>query len=116
MVKNEFNPFVLKEFYSPCGNSFFYRNLFKPTKYLMLNSKEHKEPKAIFALIRHLVNYDDERFDYVVNWLAYFFQALKKSQVALVLRGDQGAGKGIFVDLVLSPLFGEDYTKLTNSP
>jgi len=46
--------------------------------------------------------------------LAYFFQGLKKSQVALVLRGNQGAGKGILFNEVIQPLFGKDYCTTVN--
>ena len=72
------------------------------------------ENSAIGKLILHLVNYDRQRLYWVINWLAYFFQGLKKSQVALVLLGEQGAGKGIFFNEVIKPLFGEDFVKTIN--
>jgi hypothetical protein len=38
-----------------------------------------------------------DHFDYVMNWLAYLFQHPNKAgEVAIVLRGSKGAGKGIF--------------------
>lgn len=112
-----FNPFVLKEFYKK--KDLYYRNIFKPSKYLQIcaEKKQYDDNPpfiAITKLISHLVNYDKDRFTYVINWLAYFFQGLKKSQVALVLRGDQGAGKGIFFNEVISPLFGEEYCTTVN--
>ena len=72
------------------------------------------ENSAVGKLILHLVNYDRQRLYWVINWLAYFFQGLKKSQVALVLLGEQGAGKGIFFNEVIKPLFGEDFVKTIN--
>jgi hypothetical protein len=64
------------------------------------------ENSAIGKLILHLVNYDRQRLYWVINWLAYFFQRLKKSQVALVLLGEQGAGKGIFFKALIAASTG----------
>jgi hypothetical protein len=123
---DRFEPFILEEFFEQ--DNLFYRNIFKPSKYLQIGINnmqriniipEYQEEKkvsfeAIKRLIMHLVNYDTYRFDYIINWLAYFFQELKKSQVALVLRGDQGAGKGIFFNEVIKPLFGLEYCTTIN--
>ena len=46
--------------------------------------------------------------------IAYFVQGLKKAQTALVLRGEQGAGKGIFFNEVIKPLISQQYTKEIN--
>lgn len=100
-----FNPFAKSEFYSE--NGVIYRNSFRPTQYMELEkSQEFKEPKAIFALIRNLVVKED-RFDYFINWFAHFFQTLKKTPVAVVIKGPQGSGKGILVDEIITPLLGE---------
>lgn len=72
------------------------------------------EKTAIFFLILNLVNNDQYRTYWIINWLAYFFQGLKKSQVALVLIGIQGSGKGIFFNEIIKPLFGETFTKTIN--
>jgi hypothetical protein len=57
----------------------------------------------------HLCNENQEYFKWFLNWVAYFFQTLEKSQVSLLLKGAQGTGKGIFFEKVLSKLFGEKY-------
>jgi len=72
----------------------------------MLQKGEYKEPKTILKIIENLVNYDQDRYHYFINWIAYFFQGLKKSQVAMVLKGEEGAGKGLFFEKVISPIFG----------
>ncbi len=125
---NKFEPQRLAEFFIE-SKLLYYRNLFKPTYYLQI--KQEDNPKnikltpnyqkdtdtsfeSIKRLIMHLVDYVPERFDYLINWLAYFFQALKKSQVALVLRGNQGTGKGIFFNEIIKPLFGAEYCKTIN--
>lgn len=125
---NKFEPQRLAEFFIE-SKLLYYRNLFKPSYYLQI--KQENNPKSIKLtpnyqedtdtsfesikrLIMHLVDYVPERFDYLINWLAYFFQALKKSQVALVLRGNQGTGKGIFFNEIIKPLFGAEYCKTIN--
>ncbi|MCT7602288.1 primase-helicase family protein [Aliarcobacter butzleri] len=108
------NEFILQDNYT------YKINLFKPSVYMLLDYefkkelKFHFENSAIGKLILHLVNYDRQRLYWVINWLAYFFQGLKKSQVALVLLGEQGAGKGILFNEVIKPLFGEDSVKTIN--
>ena len=114
-----FDPFSKEEFISQ-NNGTYKLNKFKPSAYMLVDSELNKELKfnlehsAIGKLILHLVNYDRQRLYWVINWLAYFFQRLKKSQVALVLLGEQGAGKGIFFNEVIKPLFGEDFVKTIN--
>lgn len=108
MVHDEFTPFSNSEFYF--DNGVWFRTSFKPSPYLRGNyAVESPDIGAIDLLISNLVNYKDEQKAWVYNWLAGFFQTLEKSQVSLVLRGDQGSGKGIFFNEVISPLFGKDY-------
>lgn len=103
-----FDPNQMFEFYKE-GNSYKY-NKFKPSKYLMLNENlPYKKPTTILKLITHLVNYDENRFNYFLNWLSYMFVFLTKPQVAVVLKGVQGSGKGFLFSSIISILFGEDY-------
>ena len=119
VIAEVFNPFNNDEFILQ-DNYTYKLNNFKPSVYMLLDYelkkelKFHLENSAIGKLILHLVNYDRQRLYWVINWLAYFFQRLKKSQVALVLLGEQGAGKGIFFNEVIKPLFGEDFVKTIN--
>ncbi|MBN1839915.1 MAG: hypothetical protein JW802_07735 [Campylobacterales bacterium] len=106
-----FNIEETQEFYKKDGS--WYLNTFKPSKYLMLSVNLYKEPKTILQLIFHLVNYDQARFEYFLNWLASFFQTLDKSQVAILFKGVQGAGKGTFFKII-QRLFGEVYCKEIN--
>ena len=119
VTEDIFNPFSKEEFILQ-ANSTYKLNNFKPSVYMLLDYefkkelKFHFENSAIGKLILHLVNYDRQRLYWIINWLAYFFQGLKKSQVALVLLGEQGAGKGIFFNEVIKLLFGEDFVKTIN--
>lgn len=90
------------------GNT-YKMNKFKPSEHLMLDKNTpYKKPIYSLKLIAHLVNYNKERFHYIINWLAHMFVFLSKSQVAIVLRGVQGSGKGVFFNLI-SSLFGKEY-------
>lgn len=114
VVKMKFQPYANEEFIDN-GNDLYTLNKFKLSSYMQQECNA-SEPipriNAIFALISHLCNYVQQRSIWVINWLAYFYQGLEKSQVALVLRGDQGAGKQILFNEVIQPLFV--YTKTIN--
>ncbi len=112
-----FDPFSKEEFILQ-ENGTYKLNKFKPSYYMQVSNEVQSqfniENSATSRLILHLFNYDRQRLYWVVNWLAYFFQGLKKSQIALVLLGVQGAGKGILFNEIFRPLFGEDFTKTIN--
>ena len=111
--KDTFDPHVRQEFYSIKGKIF--RNTFRLTPYMELDKNQpYETPTAIMALLNHLVRGDEERVDWVINWLAYFFQGLRKSPVALFLKGAQGAGKGILYSEILEKLFGKDQSIQVN--
>lgn len=101
-------------------NGTFYRNEFKSSKYLQMSGYEidsvkfRFEKSKTFYFLLHLLNHDYQRVQWVINWLAYFFQGLKKSQVALALIGIQGTGKNVFFNEIIRPLWGEAYTKTIN--
>lgn len=102
--KEQFNPAVKREFYSE--NGVMFRNTFRSTPYMEMDKETaYQKPLVILALLLHLTKTND-RLTYFINWLAYFFQGLKKSPVAIVLKGRQGAGKGILWDYILKALFG----------
>lgn len=107
----EFNTNELQEFYEK--NGVWHKNLFKPTKYLKLSAGHYNYPTATLRLVEHLVNNDKQRAMYFLNWLAAFFQTLNKSQVSILFKGVQGAGKGTFFKIIRL-LFGEKYCKEIN--
>lgn len=119
VTEDIFDPFSKEEFILQ-NNSTYKLNKFKPSVYMLLEYELNQElifnleNSAIGRLILHLVNYYEQRADWVINWLAYFFQGLKKSQAALVLLGVQGAGKGVLFNEIIKPLFGEDFVKTIN--
>lgn len=112
LVQREvFNTQINKEFFQV--DDLWYRNKFKPSKLLQLNQEPKRVPVNIFNLIANLVNYDSQRFFIFINWLASFFQTLKKSQVAIIFKGTQGSGKGTLFKII-EKLFGQVYCKQIN--
>ena len=60
--------------------------------------------------------FGNECYDYVMNWVAMLFQRpAEKPGVCILLRAQQGLGKGFFYE-ILKAMIGEDYTKLTENP
>lgn len=107
-VNDEFSPFAPSEFYLKDG--LWKRTSFRPTEYMMLyKPRQCDVPENTKKLLMHLCNNREEYYEWVLNWLAGFFQTLQKSQVSLLWRGEQGSGKGIFFTDVLSELFGKRY-------
>lgn len=117
VVDEIFDPFIKKEFIEQ-EDGLYKINRFKPSDYMELkpryNPSEDIQKGAIIALILHLAQYNEEYAEWIINWLAYFFQGLKKSQVALVLQGVQGAGKGIFFTKIITALISEQFVKTIN--
>jgi hypothetical protein len=57
---------------------------------------------------------DQQLFDYVVNWLARMVQKPDQpGEVALVIRGEKGTGKGFFFR-TLGSLFGQHFMQVSN--
>ncbi len=106
-VTDKFTPFSKSEFYSEQGEMF--RTPWQPTIYM--SAKPHHEmPPTIKMLFERLTNHKENQYQWMINWLAGFFQTLNRSQCALVLKGDQGSGKGILFEHIITPLFGEEYS------
>jgi len=108
MIEELFTPFASSEFYT--HNNMWYRTSFNPSSYIKLKASHYKEPTTTLKLLNHLCGNNIDNLRWTINWLAGFFQTLKKSDVALVLRGVEGTGKGILMEQIIAPLFGEKFT------
>jgi hypothetical protein len=110
MVEDKFTPFVNAEFYD--GEHGLCRTSFRPSEYARIKTeptdKKLVDMENIYALLGNLVNSNMDYLNWLVNWLAGFFQTLERAGVSLVLKGTQGSGKGIFFDEIITPLFGKD--------
>lgn len=60
-----------------------------------------------------ICNGNDDHFIYVRKWLAHLFQKPQVLSTALVLRGLQGTGKGVFVNAI-GTLLGSHYAPLSS--
>jgi hypothetical protein len=105
-VTDKFTPFAHSEFLEIEGMT--YRTPWRPTAYMnVIPSAE--EPKAIKMLLARLTAHNPIYYRWMINWMAGFLQTRRRSQCALVLKGDQGSGKGILFEHIITPLFGEEY-------
>jgi len=97
----------MAEFYK--DRNTYKMNKFRPSKYAMLDKNTtYNKPTYILKLIAHLVDYNPDRLHYILNWLAFMFVSHTRANVAVVLRGAQGSGKGVFFHII-SLLFGKEY-------
>ena len=89
-------------------------NLFTPTKYhLMASNGINVDPDNDFPYINKLLCnlfIKDNEKKHFINWLACAIQTRKKLMTAYVLKGEQGAGKGLLFSYIIKPLFGEIQT------
>lgn len=119
VVGETFDPYNCEEFIEQKDGTFL-RNKFTLSKYLQMKGDEidfvnfNFEQSKTFYFLLHLLNHNYQKVHWVINWIAYFFQELKKSQVALVLVGIEGTGKGVLVENILKPLFGQAFVKTIN--
>ncbi|MDD5211709.1 MAG: DUF5906 domain-containing protein [Sulfuricurvum sp.] len=103
---DKFTPFAQSEFLEIEGLT--YRTPWRPTSYMSTTPSDNMPPD-IQMLLERLTNHNPTYYKWVINWMAGFFQTRKRSQCALVLKGDQGSGKGILFEHIITPLFGEEY-------
>lgn len=133
----EYSPYELNEFYKNKKDGLFYRNTFKPSYYHRMfvktpkstqvqslepaengnvyinktyQSKQNEpEHSIILQYLYFLSGYESNRFNYILNWIASFFQDLTdKSNTTLILYGDKHSGIEILFNSIISPLFGEE--------
>ncbi len=133
----EFNPHMEKEFYQNQSDGLIYRNTFQPSYFLRLspsvpkkvsttiyepindgykkriNSHMNYEPEKSSTLhyLYYLCNYKQDRFFWLIDWLASFFKNLSnRSENILVLYGNSHSGIDILFQYIITPFFGEEYT------
>lgn len=64
-------------------------------------------PRTIDKVLSSICG-DDETKTHFINWLASAFQTRKKATTSWIFSGVQGTGKGIFLNKVIRPLFGDE--------
>ena len=87
-------------------------NTFQPTDYMRkpLGRKVSKCPPVIFKVISNVLANDLDTIEHFMNWLAFIAQHRDRTTTAWVFQGTFGTGKGVLMNQVLRPLFGENQT------
>lgn len=78
---------------------------FRQTKFVDINNNESFIEQFIF----YLVNENIDIFNYIMNWLASFFQTLNKTSTALVLLGAKDVSEEYFLNNIIKEIFGSKY-------
>lgn len=76
-----------------------------------LNENHHSFAQRCPVLLKTILSAlgnSSEATNYFLNWLAYIFQTRQRSNTAWVWHGVQGTGKGMIINHIISPLFGEN--------
>jgi hypothetical protein len=89
-----------------------YLNTYKPPK----NNAKENSFDNINNIIKHLT-VDEAGYTFFIKWLAHIVQhPTIKLPTSFILMGTHGTGKGVFLDMVLSYVFGRSNTVLINQP
>ena len=102
----------------------YYVNLYRPTRiqeeaiapktaleYSTGNDLAQVCPR-IYTLIKHVCGDGTAEVAHFLNWLAFIYQKRTKAMTAWVFGGVPGTGKGLLVNRVLRPLFGEQHVTM----
>lgn len=86
-------------------------NTFQLTSYMRTPVKKvTKCPPTIFKIISHVLANDIDAVEHFMNWLAFIAQYRDRTMTAWIWQGTQGTGKGLLMNKVLMPIFGETQT------
>lgn len=88
-------------------------NTFQLTKY-MKNMKVGKKPPTcpptIMKVMHHALGSDPDITAHFVNWVAFILQNRAMTRTSWVWHGNQGTGKGLLMNQILRPIFGQQQT------
>lgn len=65
---------------------------------------------ATMLLLHNLMENDAKAVEHFINWFSSFVNTRKKNLTAFMFAGVEGAGKGVLINKVLSPILSSDYT------
>ncbi len=71
--------------------------------------KYRKQCPYIYSLLAHVMNNDRHAIEWFINWFAYIVQVRTKPGTAILLFGEQGTGKNLLFENVLTPIVGADF-------
>ena len=86
-------------------------NTFQLSSFMRATPKQIQRcPPTIFKIISHVLGHDVDTIEYFMNWLAYIVQQRERTMTAWIFQGTQGTGKGLLMNRVLTPMFGNTQT------
>lgn len=99
--------------FKPSGNTKENQyNFFKGWKYDCIESTKHHN--YLNHIFNNICSKDSDLYEYILDWMAHIIQKPEnKVDKALVLRGSQGTGKGVFIE-EFGKLLDNTYHHLTN--
>ena len=117
-VLDIFTPKITTKYLMVLDNLIF-KNKFEYTEKLKLRITENNTSKVdsnnkIIDFLQKMVS-TQEKYKYIINWLAAFFQSLDKSKFALTLVGDDEISIDIFYNEIIKPIFGSKYCSTINT-
>ena len=101
-------------------NTDFNKPTFLERGFRSLENEDFAEKNTVITksfikkFIYQMVNKNTEKTEYIINWLAYYFQNLKKTGTALVLLGDSEVTEKLFFNLIIKKIFGNRYCSTIN--
>ena len=109
-------------------NGFTYRNTYIESNISLESRRERKKGLKrinkdlsflekyphINALLNNICN-KKQNLEYFINWLSFIFATKRKTGTAILFRGIQGTGKGVFWEQILTYFFGENYTQILDN-
>ena len=84
-------------------------NLFDGFNHFENVDKKKRDLEPLFEHIKSLVNYDNDDFEYVLNWLSHLVQKPESiPDTALIFISEEGIGKDLFSELIENAI-GDKY-------
>lgn len=97
-----------------------YFNVYRRSKllddvYSQPQPQEHVFPN-IEKLIKNLCGGSEVEYNYFIRWLGWIVQnPLKRLPTSIILQGEQGTGKSKFCELILKPIFAQNFCEIGQS-
>ena len=92
-------------------------NTFPGVKARYIPKLSEEQVKKLEPLLLHIktvwANNKEEDYNYIMNWIAKPLRELEKTEICLVLEGEEGSGKGLIVDFIQNEVYGDDLSTVT---
>ncbi|BAQ92874.1 Phage associated DNA primase (COG3378) [uncultured Mediterranean phage uvMED] len=107
----EYNPYAIKEKEFRNKKGHLCLNTYAPPIHFKSQKAVAKIPKAIGLFLDHLFSKDSDDYKYVLCWIANMVHH-GRNLCNLIMIGEQGTGKTVFVENILASLLGEENSEI----